>query len=212
MAIPGSIVLANRGEYFSCRHPDSSGMRRLVVWFSDNFLEEVAQDFDRADARMQAGVLPPGKSAAKMFGWMRKLAMQGPGREDTAYALAATALTAARADPSPIQASSRHHRCLRSVMRYIETSYAEPCSLKTLAALAGLSRCYFVRAFRAVAGVSPNQYLINTRLRAAADRLLTTKAPVAEIAFGVGFNDISHFNACFRVAFGCSPRMLRAGS
>src|SRR3984957_8771402 len=91
MAIPGAIVFANRGEYFSCRHTESSGMRRLVVWFSDNFLEEVAGDCDLSVARMHAAVLPPDKSAAKIFGWMRRLALQLPGREENAFALAAAA-------------------------------------------------------------------------------------------------------------------------
>ena len=65
------------------------------------------------------------------------------------------------------------------------------------------------RVFRAVVGDSPHQYLIGARLRAAADRLLDTCEPVTEIALGVGFNDLSHFHATFRRAFGVSPRAWR---
>jgi AraC-like DNA-binding protein len=63
--------------------------------------------------------------------------------------------------------------------------------------------------FSAIVGESPNQYLINTRVRAAADRLTGTTAPIAQIAFDVGFNDISHFYSRFRDAFGCAPRQWR---
>ena len=46
-------------------------------------------------------------------------------------------------------------------------------------------------------------------LRAAADRLLDTREPITSIALSVGFNDLSHFNATFRRAFGAAPGAWR---
>jgi transcriptional regulator GlxA family with amidase domain len=88
----------------------------------------------------------------------------------------------------------------------------QPCSLAKLANLVQLSPCYFLRIFKNVTGQSPTQYARNARLCAAANDLLTTRAPVADIAFTTGFNDISHFNASFRAAFGRSPTHWRFGS
>jgi AraC family transcriptional activator of tynA and feaB len=48
-----------------------------------------------------------------------------------------------------------------------------------------------------------------TRLRAAASRLLETADKVLEIAYDVGFGDISHFNQIFSATFGVSPREFR---
>ena len=90
--------------------------------------------------------------------------------------------------------------------------FAEPCALKTIAQAVQLSRYELIRAFSAVMGQSPNQYLINTRVRAAAERLEASNAPIADIAFGVGFNDISYFYHCFRTAFGSTPLQWRARS
>jgi AraC-like DNA-binding protein len=96
-----------------------------------------------------------------------------------------------------------------SIVRHLESRYHEPCSLTALASLARLSPFYFLRVFRKVTGQSPAQYVMIARLRAAANDLLTTRAPVAEIALKTGFNDISHFNASFRSVFGRSPTLWR---
>ncbi|MGH6952071.1 MAG: helix-turn-helix transcriptional regulator, partial [Vitreimonas sp.] len=94
-------------------------------------------------------------------------------------------------------------------VQHIAAHFDEPCTLEHLAALAGLSRFHFVRVFSAAIGQSPTQYLINTRLRAAAERLREEQTPIVQVAFDVGFNDLSHFYACFRDAFGRTPRQWR---
>jgi AraC family transcriptional regulator len=98
---------------------------------------------------------------------------------------------------------------IMEVVRYVERHYAEPCSLRNLAVMAGLSRFHFLRLFRAATGVSPHQYIIALRLRAAAERLRSTAEPVTFIALDVGFNDLSHFNLLFRRSFGAAPREWR---
>jgi AraC-like DNA-binding protein len=95
------------------------------------------------------------------------------------------------------------------VARDLEQRYAEAMTLDDMAAMANLSRYHFIRVFSALTGETPRQRLIAIRLRAAADRLIGTRQPVTELALEVGFNDISHFNAAFRRAFGMSPRAWR---
>jgi len=205
LASPGSIILGNAGEPFSVRHVDSNGNRRLVVSFTRDLLEEIANDAG-VSPRFDTIALPPCQTATRMFGMIR--ALSRPGGEDMLYPLAHAALTA-RQERAPEPVSARDRSRVQSAVQHIEVNFGDPCTLQTLADVAGLSRFHFVRMFGAVVGQSPNQYLINTRMRAAADRLLTTKTPIAQIAFDVGFNDISHFYSCFRDAFGCTPRQWR---
>lgn len=108
-----------------------------------------------------------------------------------------------------IQAAPPPARILE-IVRYVERHYAEPCSLGHLAGMAGLSRFHFLRLFRAATGVSPHQYIIALRLRAAAELLRSTAEPVTLIALDVGFNDLSHFNLLFRRSFGAAPREWRS--
>lgn len=205
LATPGSIILGNAGEPFSVRHVDTLGNRRLVVSFKHDLLEEVANDAG-VSARFDAIALQPCQTATRMFGMIRALSQ--PGGEDMVYPLAHAALTA-RQPRAPERISARDRSRVQSAVSHIEAHFGEPCTLQTLADVAGLSRFHFVRMFGAVVGQSPNQYLINMRMRAASDRLLTTKTPIAQIAFDVGFNDISHFYSCFRDTFGCTPRQWR---
>jgi AraC-like DNA-binding protein len=210
VAVPGAAVLGNEGERFTCHHLDTAGNRRLVVRFEHDFLADVANDCGLDDTRFHAAALPPGKSSAEIFGWMRRLATPGLDHEEAAYALAALALKTEPSDRPPVRISARDKERIRSTIRYIETSYDQPCSLDQLAQSVSLSRYHFLRVFMAATGQSPNQYVINTRLRAAAEQLLTTAESVSAVAFKVGFNDLSHFHARFRAVFGCSPRRWRA--
>lgn len=204
LAAPGSIILGNAGEPFSVRHVDTLGNRRLVVTFRHELIEEVANDAGVAP-RFGAIALPPGPAATRMFGLIRTLEKTG---DDILYPLAHAALTAEQT-PTPDRISPRDRTRVQEAVRHIEANFDQPCSLQTLADVAGLSRFHFVRMFGAIVGQSPNQYLINTRMRSAADRLIMSKTPIAQIAFDVGFNDISHFYSSFRDAFGCTPRQWR---
>ena len=86
---------------------------------------------------------------------------------------------------------------------------AAPHTVAGLARMAKLSPYHFLRSFKAVTGVTPHQWLLRARLRAAAEKLAATKAPVTEIALDVGFEDLSNFTRTFRAEFGASPREYR---
>jgi AraC-like DNA-binding protein len=207
VAGPGSIVFGNADEAFSCRHVDSGGNRRSVMALSADVLAEVAGDCGFEAAAFRQAVLPPSRRAAPLYGAIRRAAAGGL-TEDGALELVGAALRISRDDrPAPIAVAERGR--VLAVARFLDDAYDEPLSLADMASAAQLSRYHFVRVFRAVVGDSPHQYLIGARLRAAANRLLDTRAPITTIAFDVGFNDISHFNATFRRTFGASPGTWR---
>ena len=210
-AVPGTVILGNAAEYFRCLPKDAVGNRRQVVHFRQDFLAEVADACDMRAARFHVAAIPPGRFSGAVFGGMRRLALGREDCDEAAYELAQMALHAARPSNALISVSSRNRQRVLGVVRHLEHYYREPCSLKSLAALARLSPCYFLRVFRKVTGQSPGQYVMSARLRAAANELLTTGAPVGEIALKIGFNDISHFNASFRDVFGRSPTHWRLG-
>ncbi len=208
-AVPGTVILGNRAEYFRCQPKDGSGNRRQVVQFRQDFLNEVADSCGLTAARFHVAAIPPGRFSGAVFGAMRRLALNNEGREEAACELAEAALRANQCGTAPASVSARNQQRVLSIVRHLERYYHEPWPLKSMANLARLSPCYFLRVFRTVTGQSPTQYVLNARLRAAANDLLTTRAPVSEIALRTGFNDISHFNASFRSVFGSSPTHWR---
>ena len=96
------------------------------------------------------------------------------------------------------------------VLRYMADHSAAPHTVAGLARMAKLSPYHFLRSFKTVTGVTPHQWLLRARLRAAAEKLAATKAPVTEIALDVGFEDLSNFTRTFRAEFGASPREYQA--
>ena len=74
---------------------------------------------------------------------------------------------------------------------------------------AGLSPFHFLRLFSQVLGVTPHQYLVRSRLRRAARLLADDDRAVTDVAFDVGFGDLSNFVRTFHRAAGVSPRGFR---
>lgn len=205
-ARPGVVLLGNAGEEFTYRYLDEAGVRRSVIALDEGLLAEVANDCRLKAPAFPVAALRASRAATPVYAAVRRLAAAGTPDEEAVVRLVAACLRAgARPGPAPAADARR----IREVAALIDARPAEPLSLSELAHLAGLSRYHFIRAFRAATGETPHQYQIAARLRAAADRLMDTKAPITEIAFDVGFNDISHFNATFRRAFGTSPRAWR---
>jgi transcriptional regulator GlxA family with amidase domain len=78
-------------------------------------------------------------------------------------------------------------------------------SLSELAALCGLSRSYFIRAFKQATGMPPHRWLLMQRVKRAKDLLRATTMPIADIAVACGFADQSHLTRVFSKAFRISP-------
>jgi AraC-like DNA-binding protein len=91
----------------------------------------------------------------------------------------------------------------------IETQAGTGLTLVRLAQEARLSPFHYLRTFESLTGVTPHQYVLRTRLRAAATRLATEPARILDVALDAGFGDVSNFNRAFRTEFGVSPRIYR---
>lgn len=78
-------------------------------------------------------------------------------------------------------------------------------TIDRLAALMQMGHTKFYGRMKDVMGVSPNKYLMNEKMRIAAELILEGKYSIAEVSFKVGFMDQSYFNKCFKQYFGCVP-------
>ena len=207
--VPGTVVFGNCKEEFRVTFPAAQGNRRLVVRYGDEYLQQVGEMLGLPSSRFAAVVLPPGKAAAAVFSHMRALVSRHDDIEDAAFELAAAVLRLEDGGSRFPHVSGRDRKKILEAVRHIQRCYAEPCTVESLATISGFSRFHFSRLFKAVTGQSPNQYLINTRLRAAAVRLMDSRTPISTIALDVGFNCVSHFNNHFRDLFECTPRQMR---
>lgn len=87
--------------------------------------------------------------------------------------------------------------------------YAEPLRVEALAELAGVSLARFERRMKKIFQLSAGQFIIKTRIDAAAARLAHTDEPIADIALACGFCDQSALSKQFRQLTGMTPREYR---
>ena len=95
------------------------------------------------------------------------------------------------------------------VIRMVESCPAAEHGLSALAREGRLSRYHFLRTFQQLTGLTPHQYVLRSRLRLAAIRLLSEPSLIIDVAHDCGFGDVSNFNHAFRAEFGLSPRAYR---
>lgn len=98
---------------------------------------------------------------------------------------------------------------LRLARDTINAHLEEGLSLEQLAHECKLSVTHFARAFARSTGISPHRWLMQRRVDAAKDLLLTTVSPLVEISLKCGFSDQSHFTRVFAEATGETPGRWR---
>jgi AraC-like DNA-binding protein len=110
----------------------------------------------------------------------------------------------------PLCAGGLSSRAQRIVRDFLHENFEKRIDLEMLAELVGVSRFHFIRAFKASFSVPPYRYLLNLRIRKAADLLRETQIPVTEVALDVGFSCSSEFARAFKQLMNCSPREFRS--
>ena len=104
---------------------------------------------------------------------------------------------------------ARDRSRVREAAMWIDANASEPIDLASAAREVEMSPYHFLRSFAGIVGVTPHQYLLRSRLRRAARLLADDALPITEVAFEVGFNDLSNFVRTFHRAAGVSPRGFR---
>ncbi len=95
------------------------------------------------------------------------------------------------------------------VKRFVEDNMARSVAIDELAELARLSTSYFSAAFKTSFGLSPHTYIIAQRVERAKQLMLSTNAPLCEIALDCGLSDQAHLSRIFRRATGTTPSAWR---
>ncbi|MEL6919316.1 MAG: DNA-binding response regulator, partial [Bacteroidota bacterium] len=68
-----------------------------------------------------------------------------------------------------------------------------------------MSRVQLYRKMKAIIGYSATDFIRQYRLKKASDYLKNKKGTVSEIAYEVGFNNLSYFTKCFKDVYGVTP-------
>jgi transcriptional regulator GlxA family with amidase domain len=94
--------------------------------------------------------------------------------------------------------------------RVMESRYPKTLAIDGIAREVGISPRHFKRRFKQAIGETPLSYLQQVRIEAAKKRLESSRDPISDITWQIGYTDTSSFCRLFKKTTGLSPRDYRA--
>jgi AraC-like DNA-binding protein len=216
MLYPGAFLLGNAGSCYECGHEHSRGDRCLALHVDRELFAEIASGSSGSNrCEFRGPMLPPISELASI-----SVSIQQASSPESHLALEETVLSAIG---TVVRAIGTNHapprrpgpaamRRMGAVFDYIDSRLDSNLSLAEMSALVAMSKYHFLRTFKHVSGVTPYQYILGRRLRAAAVALRSSTTPVARIAADHGFGDLSTFNHSFRRLMGVTPTEYRSST
>ena len=111
----------------------------------------------------------------------------------------------------PFAAPRRHAGRMADAAHWITNQATAGQPIAGVATRFALSRSHFRELFRRELGRSPKQHEIDARLTRAVELLLGSEKSVSEIAFAVGYANVSSFTRTFERRYGATPGRFRNG-
>lgn len=105
-----------------------------------------------------------------------------------------------------VKITARDEEFLNNIVSIIENNYANPeFNVEKMVDISAYSRTVFYNKLKGLTGLSPVDFLRQTRLKMASEILINSGRGVSETAFMTGFNDVKYFSKCFKQMFGVTP-------
>lgn len=116
-------------------------------------------------------------------------------------------------EPKNVVISSPDERFLHKAIEVVENNISDSdLDIETFSVKVGVSRMQLYRKLHALTDMTVKEFIRHIRLKRAAQMLVQNKMNVSEVAYEVGFKDLSHFRKCFRREYGMSASEFVAKS
>jgi AraC-like DNA-binding protein len=209
--VAGSVLVGFPGTEFVCTHDHVCGDECLSFFLEPELVEATGE---RSDA-WQIGAVPP-LPELMVLGELAQASASGSsdiGLDEVGHLLAnrLVEVVSGKAKKAAKVTARDRRRAVEAAL-WIDANSHREIELEDAARQAGVSPFHFLRLFSGVLGVTPHQYLLRSRLRHAARQLADDDKAVTDIAYDVGFNDLSNFVRTFHRAAGVSPLKFRQAS
>jgi AraC-like DNA-binding protein len=209
--VVGSVLIGLPGAEFVCTHDHVCGDECLSFFFEPELVETIG---DRKDA-WQVGAAPP-LAELMVLGELAQAAADGAsdiGLDEVGQLLAHrfVEVVSGKTQKAAIPTARDRRRAVETAL-WLDANSHRDIALQDVAREGDVSPFHFLRLFSSVLGVTPHQYLVRSRLRHAARLLADEERSVTDIAYDVGFADLSNFVRTFHRAAGISPLKFRQAS
>lgn len=210
---PGDIVLIPKNKLHRTAACNGNGYERYVVYFGDGFANDMiekigAEAFERfigsGSIQLSPEVSEKICKSLRMMEWER--AQQSLYYEEMiSNILYNVILTILRHGQIKQRKQGEDADKIQEAARYISIHYSSNITLSTAAKLALMEETYFSKKFKSLTGFGFNEYLIQTRIKAAEELLMFSDLSVSEISERCGFSSSNYFGDVFKKWKGISP-------
>jgi AraC-like DNA-binding protein len=204
--VPGSFLIGRPGEEYTCTHDHHDGGDECLCFkLAPALVEEAGGGWQHGALAPRADFMVLGELADATAAGKTDLAL-----EEVGLAILAKMASVGRDDGhGDDRIRPQDRKRIVDAAHWIDAHAHEEIDLAKAGRESGLSAFHFLRLFARIVGVTPHQYLIRARLRRAARLLAESDQPVTDIAYDIGFGDLSNFVRTFGRAAGLSPREFR---
>lgn len=209
---PGCVTLLNPGQIHSGSPANDNLLDYAVCHLSLNAIAGLARDACSSPApEFTATLLTDAKTTALMSHLFKTMITSRDSLEKEALMVAVSHFLLSRYSLERKQNRTHRlrHQPVIKAKEILSCALDRKLYLGEVAQSVGLSRYYFLRAFKRETGISPHLYRTLKRVEAART-LLSGGTPQAQVALETGFVDQSHFSNTFRRYVGATPKQYLA--
>lgn len=98
---------------------------------------------------------------------------------------------------------------MEEMRAFLDVHILENLGLDQIAAHFSFTKEHFIRVFRKTYGITPHQYILQSRIRIAMMLLISTDEPISRISEKLNFSDPHHFSDTFQKYVGFRPSRYR---
>ena len=221
----GSVVLIGENQIHKTASLGDSPSSRIVLNFSREYLERVAQAFPNVDffafLSEERNHLLTGltvKQQNQIYGLLQQLLAMEDETSAAADALRRLLLGTLllelkehcrRQQEQTAENGRVSNHTVDQIQAYIAEHYAEKLTLTGIANQFYISPYYLSRMFKKSINLSLIEYINGVRIKAAQNLIERSSGSIAEIAAKTGFMTTAHFRRVFKDATGLSPQQYR---
>ncbi|MCV2366595.1 AraC family transcriptional regulator [Roseateles oligotrophus] len=215
----GAVVLMNPGEVHACNPLPGEPWTYRMLYVGADWLGDLQRALNCADASgfrpipfalsydeplyrgllALCDVLEDGSVAAAQKGAAALAFFSG-------LVLQAAPLAVERSVERPAPSAK-----LLAAAAFIDEQFSRELSLDEIAACAGLSVSYLIRAFKQQFGLTPHVYQVNRRVQFCREQLRGGQRSIIDVAIEAGFADQAHLQRIFKRVVAVTPGQYRRG-
>lgn len=213
----GNMLIIPKNELHRTTARNNNGYERYVVYFYDDYINDIADNIDReALNELMSGCCI--QFPVEHLDYIRRslqtmeleMSLRKPYYETVTKNLFCNIIVMILRygqKKSPVNSADANR--IQEIAQYISENYASEITLGSAAQMVFMEKTHFSKKFKYLTGFGFNEYLTQTRIKAASELLALSDMTISEVSEHCGFSSSNYFGDVFKRIVGVSPSVYR---